>query len=572
MKMSKLFTRTDKTSKDYDAVNATLLQKGGFIFQTMAGAYSFLPLGLRVLNKIEDIIRRNMDEVSQEILMPMTSPMHLWETTGRIGTVDIQAKVVPASDLARETNDGEYMLNFTHEEPNVPIVQKYTYSYKDLPVSTYQIQTKFRNEARPKSGLLRGREFRMKDMYSYHESTEDMKKYYEVMKDLYAKTFEDLGIGNDTVIAMASGGAFTDDYSHEFQTILESGEDTLFHVKSKEIYFNSEVAPSKAPDFEQDEEMKKRDDVLGKGIIGVRELADYLKIPIEVTTKTLLYKADEKYIAIAVRGDYEVNELKVKSALGLERLILASEEDVKHLTGAEVGYLGPLNLPEEVSVYYDDSTENRVNFECGANKTDYHTINVNWERDIEKPEKFYDFKEAKERDIYPETGEVYGMVTASEVGNIFPLHCKYSDAFNFRFIDENGDEKSVVMGCYGIGTTRAMGVIVEKFHDENGIVWPEQVAPFQVHLISLGEDREIISKAQEIYEQLNSDGVEVLWDDREDVRAGERFADADLIGNPLRVVVSKRSLEAGGIEIKKRAEKDSKVIEVSKLKELLSSY
>lgn len=568
MKMSELFTKTDKSAKDYDSANATLLQKGGFIFQTMAGAYSFLPLGLRVLNKIENIVRKNMDQVSQEILMPTTSPLHLWETTGRLDKMDVQTKVVPASELAKATSDNEYVLNSTHEESNVPILQKYVISYKDLPVSTYQIQTKFRNEERPKSGLLRGREFRMKDMYSYHATEQDLKKYYELMKEVYVKTFDELGIGEDTVIAMASGGAFTDEYSHEFQTICETGEDTLFYVKSKNLYFNKEVTPSKAPEFKQNEKQNPKEDVLGEGIVGVEALAKFLDISVEKTTKTLLYKADDRFVAIAVRGDYDINELKVKKELKVSELSLATSDEIKRLTGAQVGYLGPIGLSDEIEVYFDDSTADRINFECGANKTNYHSVNINWGRDLAVPEKFYDFKEAKEGDLYPETCEKYELVTASEVGNIFPLYSKYSDAFDFNYVDGEGKERSILMGCYGIGTSRVMGIIVEKYHDKSGIIWPSQVAPFKVHLISLGDNEEVLSRASELYESLRNGGVEVIWDDR-DIGAGEKFADADLIGNPFRLVVSMRSIENGGVELKKRTEDKTRIVGFDELREEL---
>ncbi|PIP63585.1 proline--tRNA ligase, partial [Candidatus Roizmanbacteria bacterium CG22_combo_CG10-13_8_21_14_all_34_12] len=485
MLYSKLFGKTKKDSKKYDSANATFLQKGGFIDQVMAGVYTYLPLGLRVLNKIENIIREEMNKISNEVFMPSLAPQSAWEKTGRLGTVDILMKTTAANKFAEAKNAAQYVLNPTHEEVVTPLGQKFNLSYKDFPFALYQIQTKFRNEPRVKSGLLRGREFRMKDLYSFHTTIEDFKKYYEISKKVYFKVFERLGLKDDTVIVLASGGSFTDDYSHEFQTFCETGEDVIFYAKSKNIYYNREVAPSTAPRIiEKDKEMLPKKDVLGKGIIGVQELADYLKIPVEKTTKTLIFETDDnKVIAVAVRGGYDVNEDKLRKIVKCKALKLASAKIVKKVTGAEVGYAGILNLPKEVNVYIDESVNNRLNFECGANKTDYHSVNVNFGRDLPLPKEFYDIKVARDGDVDPETNERYEVKKAAEIGNIFPLYTKFTDAFNYKFTDQDGKQKPIYMGCYGIGPSRIMGIIVEKLHDEKGIIWPESVAPFQVHLV-----------------------------------------------------------------------------------------
>jgi len=560
MLYSKVFGKTKKDSKKYDSANATLLIKGGFIDQVMAGTYTYLTLGLRVLNKIENIVREEINTIGNEILMPSIVPQELWAKTNRLETVDVLMKTTPANKLALAKNSSEYVLSPTHEEVVTPLAQKFNLSYKDFPFALYHIQTKFRNEPRVKSGLLRGREFRMKDLYSFHTSEKDLNEYYENSKKVYLRIFERLGIGKDTVIALASGGSFTEDYSHEFQTICETGEDTLFFVKSTGIYYNREVAPSLAPSINSQEKMLVREDVEGKGIKGVDELAKFLNIPIEKTTKTMIYEAnDGRIIAAAVRGGYAINEDKLRKAVKCLSLKLASAEMVKKITGAEVGYAGILNLPKEVEIYIDESVNNRVNFECGANKTDYHSTNINFGRDIPMPKEFYDIKMAKEGDFYPDTKEKYEVKKAAEVGNIFPLYTKFTDAFEYKFIDKDGKEKPVYMGCYGIGPSRIMGVIVEKLHDERGIVWPKSVAPFQVHLIGLDlKDEKIKAKVHEIYKSLSKSGVEVLFDDREETNAGEKFSDADLIGIPVRLVVSKRTGEK--IEYKKRNEKESKLL------------
>ncbi len=561
MLYSKFFGKTKKSSKEYDSVNATLLIKGGFIDQVMAGTYTYLTLGLKVLNKIEQIIREEMDTIGQEVLMPALTPISSWQQTGRFETVDVLMKTTPANIFAKAKNDTEYVLNPTHEEVVTPLAQKFILSYKDFPFGLYQIQNKFRNEPRVKSGLLRGREFRMKDLYSFHTSEEDLKKYYEKSKVVYMGVFERLGIGKDTVIALASGGSFTDDYSHEFQTICDTGEDTLFYEKNSNTYFNKEVAPSQAPKVQyEDKEKLPRKDVKGQGIIGVEELADYLKIPVEKTTKTLIFETDDKRVIVAaVRGGYDINEEKLRKVVKCKALKLADEKTVKKVTGAEVGYTGILNLPKEVELYIDESVGGRLNFETGANKTDYHSINVNFGRDLPIPKKFYDLKVAKEGDLNPESNEKYQVFKASEVGNIFPLYTKFTEAFNYKFIDRDGREKPIYMGCYGIGPSRIMGIIVEKYHDDKGIIWPKAVAPFQIHLIGLDlKEKSIKSKVHQVYQELKKQNLEVLFDDREEVSAGEKFADADLIGIPIRLVVSKRS--GNKIELKRRNEKKTELL------------
>ncbi len=565
MRYSKLFIKTKKNAKSYDSVNATLLQKGGFVYQEMAGAYTFLTLGLRVLKKIEGIIREEMDTIGAEVLMTSLAPKELWEQTGRLNTIDVLMKTSAANEISLKKSTNEYILNCTHEDIITPIAKEYNLSYKDFPFAFYQIQTKFRNEARAKSGLMRGREFRMKDLYSFHTSAEDLKKYYEASKKVYTRVFERMGLGKDTYMTLASGGDFTKDYSHEFQTRCETGEDTIFYVKSQHIAFNKEVAPSQAPKLDDEKEtMKAREEVKGEGIIGVKELAAFLNISVEKTTKTMLYEADNgQVIAAAVRGGYDINEEKLTKIAGVRSIKLASAEVVKKVTGAEVGYAGVLNLPDSVTVYFDESTKDRKNFECGANKTNFHSVNINWGRDIPLPEKFYDFKLPKEGDLYPETGEVYEVFQAAEVGNIFPLGIKFTKAIKYLYTDEKGEQQPVYMGSYGIGSSRLMGVIVEKFHDDKGIIWPETVAPFAVHLIGLtGNDDNLETKIDGIYTQLLDAGIEVLYDDRE-TGAGEKFADADLLGMPVRLVVSAKTGDK--IEWKKRTEKDTELISLEEV-------
>jgi len=566
MRYTELFGKTNKNSKGYDSVNATLLIKGGFVDQTMAGVYSYLPLGQRVLSRIEKIIREEMDQVGQEVFLPGIVPTELWETTGRFESVDVLFKAEGANKLSKEKNDATYVLNPTHEEVITPIAQKFNTSYKDLPTAVYQIQTKYRNETRPKSGLLRGREFRMKDLYSFHVSQEDLQRYYEDVKKAYFKIFKRLGLGNETYIAAASGGDFTEDYSHEFQTLCDTGEDTIFYVRRTGDCYNKEVAPARAPDYPQDTEKKDMYEIRKADVIGVDELCKFLNIEPHRTSKTMIYESDKGVVVASVRGDYEVNEYKLCKASGAKWVKLASEEVVTKTTGAKVGYAGLVGLPKDIILCVDDALEKHINFETGANKTDCHLVNVNWDRDAPKPEKFYDIKMAKEGDLHPLTGEKYEMHRSCEVGNIFPLNTKFSEAFGYYFTDKDGTQKPVYMGSYGIGSSRIMGVIVEKYHDDKGIIWPHKVAPYTVHLVGLNyEEAEMKARIEDIYEKFKNAGLEVLFDNREDVGAGEKFADADLIGLPYRAVLSKRTGDR--IEVKTRS---TGVIELLTLEQALS--
>jgi prolyl-tRNA synthetase len=546
MLQSQLFYKTLKENpKDEEAINARLLIRAGFIDKVSAGVYTYLPLGYRVLSKIEDIIRQEMNAIGgQELFMPVLHPKELWQATSRWDSMAVLFKIKGMADK-------EYALGPTHEEIVTPLGGKVIFSYKDLPKAVYQIQTKFRNEPRSRSGLLRGREFSMKDLYSFHRDEEDLNKYYEQVEKAYEKILSRLGLDDISIKTFASGGEFSK-YSHEYQTLCDTGEDTIFVVKSKKLAFNKEIAPSKSSHFDnQHEKPEAMRNVKGVGIIGVQELSKFLKIPVEKTTKTILFE-DEKdqVIAAAVRGDYDVNEIKLAEVAGCKELKLASQKMVKKVTGAEIGYAGILNLPKNVKVFMDDSTQDRVNFECGANQTNYHTINVNFGRDLAKPKKFYDIKVAKAGDFYPATGEKYEVKQAIEVANIFKLKTKFSDAFKFTYRDKNGKQKPVMMGCYGFGPSRAMGTLVEIFHDDRGIIWPESVAPFKYHLLNLSKSSKVKKQADKIYEKLLDKGEEVLYDDRSDVNAGEKLSEADLIGIPFRLIVSDKT--KGKIEVKKR--------------------
>lgn len=568
MRLTQLFTKTSKDSaSDTQSRNADLLTRAGYIRQTMAGVYSYLPLGCRVLSKIENILRQEMNTIGNEVFLPSLAPVENWQQTGRLDTVSVLFQATPANEPSRQHHDARYVLGSTHEEIITPLLQQFVKSYRDLPCAAYQIQTKFRNEARAKSGILRGREFRMKDLYSFHASEADMMDYFlNKAIPAYTKFFERVGLGDKTVIALASGGDFSKEPSREFQTRCENGEDHIFTVPGSNLFHNRELAPSKARVWNNANEAEKpREDVLGKGLVGVDTLAKFLKIEVERTTKTLLFSTDkDELVAVAVRGEYDVNEDKVRAVLGCASLRLASAETVRKVTGAEVGYAGPLGLPKEVRVLWDESCQGRKNFECGANKTDYHSINVNFGRDLPLPEQFYDLKVVREGDSDPASGTTYEVFKACEVGNVFTLFTKFSSAFHFNFVDADGTEKPVYMGCYGIGTTRVMGVIAEVCSDDSGLCWPAAVAPAQVHIVALAKNtgEESFTKAEELYKALEAKGIECLFDDRIDASTGSRLADADLIGVPTRVLVSPRSLKEGKVEMKNRKTGEVQMVDV----------
>jgi len=565
MKLSTLHSKTSKENpKGEMSANAKLLIRAGMVDKVMAGVYTFLPLGLRTLRKIENIVRKHMDEIGNEILLPALSPEENREKTGRKDTVDVLMKTSGANEASKRKSTNEYILNCTHEDVVTPMIQKFAQSYKDFPCAVYQIQSKFRNEARAKNGLLRWREFRMKDLYSFHTSKECFLEYYNKSKEVYTAIFDELGLWGATVIAEASGGDFTELNSHEFQTFLETGEDTLFVDEKGKISYNKEIAPAQAIDPDCGSEEWIVEDVFGEGIVSVEKLSKFLGIPVERTVKTLLYKDEnKKYYAVAVRGDYEVNELKLKKILWVKKLEMITEQEIQELTWAERGYAGIINLPEIFTMICDDALENLRNFESGTNKTNYHTININRWRDIKKPKKFYDIKVAKKGDRNPETGSVYVVKKASEVGNIFPLETKFPDAFDYKFIDQDGKSKKIFMGSYGIGISRVMWVIVEKFHDEKGIIRPENIAPFTHVIIGIGD--EWSAEAEKLYEAMRAEWKEVALDDRKG-SPGSKFKDADLIGYPYQIVIGKKTLAEGRkCELITRKTGEKKLIDIDSL-------
>lgn len=561
MKYSKLFPKTIKqVPAGASLTSHKLLFQAGYIRESTAGRYYLLPLAMRVFQKIQRIIKEEMDKAGgQEMITPVLHPKSLWDETNRSNSVGFELMSI------KDRSEFEFVLGGTAEEMLVDLVRKFQVSYKDLPFNLYQFSTKFRDEMRARGGLLRVREFVMKDAYSFHATEEDFLKEYKNMEQTYSKIFERMGL--KTHIVESDNGYIGGDYCHEFVVESEAGE-SRFLTDDNGYSAHEDVAKFIPSKVENDTELKAMEDVEGVGIIGVEELAKFLKIPVETTTKTILFETEKgEVVAAAVRGGYEINEAKLMKIVGAYQLTLASEETVKMVTGAEVGYAGMLNLPKEVKQYFDLTTANRTNFEMGANKTNYHTINVNFGRDIPQPAEFYDFAIAREGDIGP-NGHPLVAKKGIEVGNIFQLGLHYSSKMEgAHFIDEKGEAKPYYMGCYGIGLARTLATVVEVMNDEKGIIWPEAVAPYQVHLIGLDlEDETIKANIENVYNQLLAAGIEVLFDDR-NLRAGEKFADADLIGIPVRIVVSKKSGDK--LEVKERGEKETKFLS---LEEFIKLY
>lgn len=563
MLYSSLFGKTRHDPPcDADSVNARLLAQAGFVEKMAAGIYNFLPLGKRVLKKIETIIREEMDAVGgQELLLPALHPIDVWKKTGRDQTMD--------DILYRTTASGnkEFVFGPSHEEAVTPLVAKYVQSYKDMPLSVYQVQTKFRDEPRAKSGLLRGREFGMKDMYSFHVSDEDLDTYYDEVMAAYSRVYERCGLVAHVI--EASGGAFSDKFSHEFSVETSAGEDTIVICEKCKTAQNLEIAEGKIkdPDEKEEEELPLEEVDMDRDFT-VAANAEAHGVPEHKILKTVVYEVDGGgLIGVVIRGDLNVSDVKLENYVK-KLLRPASPETLKELSLVQ-GYISPVNMPNDVDISFigDHSIKNVKNFVTGANAPAKDYINVNIGRDFVIDD-FADLVEVSGGFDCAKCGKGLKEIKAVEVGNIFKLGTKYSKAFDLNFTDQDGKSKPVVMGCYGIGTTRLLGTIVEAMHDDKGIIWPISVAPFHVHLLTLGNDDESMKAAEKLYSDLEKAGVEVLFDDR-DERAGVKLNDADLVGVPVRVVVSKRSLEAGGVEWKMRDDEKSEVVEVDKvLKEI----
>lgn len=552
MRYSKLFGKTKiDAPHDETSVNAKLLLRAGFIDKVAAGIYNLLPLGMRVFDKINKIIREEMNTVGgQELLMPILHPMELWETTGRDKTMD---------EILYKTSAGDkkFVMGPSHEEIVTPLAGKFLRSYKDLPTCVYQIQTKFRNEPRAKSGLLRGREFGMKDMYSFHASKKDLDEYYEKAKQAYLNVYERCGL--NAYVMSASGGPFSEDLSHEFAIKTSAGEDTMILCKKCNLAQNLEIAEGKIAGqnlTEEDEKPLKK--IAAKRGPSIEEGVKLHKISASKILKTVVYMIENKGLAgVCIRGDLSINENKAMRYFG-KRLRPATPEDLTK-AGLAVGFISPVDN-KKIPFFADFSIKNLKNLCTGANKTHEDYLNANIGRDF-VPKDFADFVEVRSGFACVKCGGELIEEKAIEAGNIFKLGTKYSEAFDLKFVDENGKENYAIMGCYGIGNTRLLGTIVEASHDDKGIIWPKNVSPYNAHLVSIGAEKDITEAADGLYENLLGAGIEVLYDDRNE-SPGKKFADADLIGIPLRLVVSSKTLKEKSVEFKERVAAKAELVAI----------
>jgi len=556
LKASNYFIPTLKeTPSEAEVPSHIYLVRGGFIRQLAAGLYEYLPLGFRVLKKIENIIRKHMDEAGAlEVLLPILTPSELWQETGRW---EVYGKEL----FKVEDRKGRlFALGPTHEETITDLIRKNIRSYKDLPKNFYQIQTKFRDEARPRYGLIRGREFLMKDAYSFDVSEEMAIKSYEIMKKAYKKIFDELGL--DYLMVEADTGAIGGKFSHEFVVKAANGEAHIVYCEKCEYAANVEAAKY---EFELDklppEKEKPLEKVHTPKVSSVDDVAKFLGVDTKKIVKTLVYiLSDGTAVAVLIRGDRELNETKLINHFNILDARLATSKELEKM-GIVEGFVGPIGL--DIPVYADVSVKDLHNFVVGANEKDYHYINVNIPRDF-KPIEFVDFSTAKENDPCPNCKSPLKETTGLEVGHIFLLGTKYSEAMKAYFVDKDGKERPIIMGCYGIGVSRLMAAAVEQNHDENGIIWPENIAPFKLHILALNmKDEKIREVAERIYNLAKEKGIEVLYDDR-DMSAGAKFKDADLIGIPHRIVVG-RGVKNKIVEYQHRKDQQKQSISIENI-------
>jgi prolyl-tRNA synthetase len=536
-----------------DATNAShiLLSRAGYIRKVGAGIYDFLPLGYRVLRKVEAIVRREMDRAGAlEILMPALLPGELFKETGRW---DLYG---PTLFRIKDRKGGDYNLGPTHEECVTDIARREIRSWRELPKNLYQVQVKFRDEPRPRGGLLRGREFVMKDAYSFDADEEGAKASYEAMRQAYVRIFDRMGLRYRMV--QADSGAIGGSTSAEFQVLVDSGEDQIVACDKCDYAANVEVATVKAIDEADASTVGLRAKVHTPGHGTIEDVSKFLGVSPKQMLKSLVYVADDEVVMAVVRGDHDVNPVRLARALGVDEVFLATEGDVEKATGAKVGFAGPIGYRGRILV--DRAAAAVKNGATGANETDYHFTGVDMAGHQWK--EIVDIRMATTGDPCPSCdGGKLTQYRGIEAGHIFILGTKYSAAMGANYIDAAQQTKPLVMGCYGIGVSRLVATTIEQHNDDNGIRWPMSIAPYQVHLVTIGGDEAVLAKGRELHDALEKAGVEVLWDDR-DERPGVKFKDADLIGVPLRVTIGAKALANGNVEVKPRTEADPKKAEL----------
>lgn len=546
MKLEKLVgERFKERPADCVIDSHAIMVKGGYIKYMANGIYSsYLPLR-RIVRKIEQILREEMDKIDgQEVQFPVVMPASLWDESGRYDSI--------GDELLRFTdrNNAKMVLGMTHEEAAVHLVREYAQSYTKYPFMIYQIQTKFRDEARPRAGLIRVREFTMKDAYSFHTSQEDLEQYYEKCHAAYERIFERVGVP-EVVSVKSDSGMMGGNISHEFMLLTPVGEDSIVLCDSCDYRANMEAAEN-ISDIARDAESAALEKVYTPNVHTIEDVCNFFGDETKNSCKAVVYQqnVDDKYVVLFIRGDLEVNETKLVNFLGEQVHAAVITEEC----GLNAGYIGPVNLKVngDAVVLYDKSLEGRNNLSCGANEAEHHYKGLDMERDVPNAE-YHDFAKIQEGGICPKCGKKTVKISRGiEVGNIFQLGTKYTKSMNMTYVDANGESKTPIMGCYGIGVGRLAASVCEAHHDEYGPIWPKAIAPWEVHLCAVRvDDEEVRAYADKLYEDLQNAGIEVIYDDRS-VRAGVMFADADLLGIPLRIIVSPKNMKQGVVEVASR--------------------
>ncbi|KGX88601.1 proline--tRNA ligase [Pontibacillus marinus] len=564
MRQSEMLLPTLKeVPADADISSHQLLIRAGFIRKVAAGMYSFLPIGNRVLRNVEAIVREEMDKArAHEMNMTVLQPAEWWQETGRWHSYG------PELMRMQDRHEREFALGATHEEEITAIIRDEVKSYKQLPLTLYQIQSKFRDEKRPRFGLLRGREFLMKDAYSFHGSYESLDKAYERMFQAYTNIFSRLGLNFRAVIA--DSGEMGGKDNHEFMVLSDVGEDTIAYSDTSRYAANIEMAPVEQTYETSTEEPKELEKVATPNCKTMAEAADALGHTLAEGIKALMFNVDGKLVMVLTRGDHEVNDVKLKNLYDADMIELASEEETRNALGTGFGSVGPINVSDDVEIVADNAVKAMVNVTCGANEDGYHFTHVTPDHDFNVSH-YADLRFIQEGDPSPDGQGTIQFAKGIEVGHVFKLGTRYAEPMKAKFLDENGKANTVIMGCYGIGISRTLASIVEQYHDEKGITWPSNIAPYKVHLLALNIKKEEQQElAERIYSKLQDAGVDVLFDDRKE-RAGVKFADSDLVGIPLRITVGKRAAE-GVVEMKERHSGEQDEVEEKEILDRITSF
>jgi len=566
MKASQSFLATLKEApSDAEVVSHKLMVRAGLIRKLSAGIYNYLPLGLKVIRKVENIIREEMNRAGAiELLMPMIQPAELWQETGR------WEKMGPELLRIKDRHERDFLIQPTSEEVITDLARNEIKSYKQLPVNFYQIQTKFRDERRPRFGIMRGREFSMKDAYSFDRDVEGLKKSYQIMFDAYTKIFQRMGLKFRAVTA--DNGAIGGSGSQEFHVIADTGEDAIVYCPSSDYAANLEAAESLSLIVSRAAPQQPMQKIATPTQTNCAEVANFLSIPLETTVKSLLFAVDQekgpaKLFMLLLRGDHELNEVKASKVPGMAESRFATEAEIKQACNAPAGYLGPVGLAANVTVVADRTVANMSDFVCGANLAGHHLNGVNWGRDLPEP-LVMDLRNAVIGDPSPDGKGVVDICRGIEVGHVFQLGTRYSEAMGCTYLDQQGKSQPMVMGCYGIGVTRLLGAAIEQGHDERGIIWPISMAPFEVVICPMNYDKSeaVKATADQLHEQLLTAGIDVVLDDRGE-RPGAMFADWELIGAPFRVVIGERGLADSLVEFKGRTDAESQNIPIAEIKD-----